>query len=563
MTPPTRTRAARVAEITALAGATAWLAASAGAPGWREAGAAATSAFALELAPPAAPAHVLLGKLATLIPVGDLGFRVAALSVVAAVVALAGVIALARALVPDEPLAGPVAVAALAISPVMAAAGGQAGGAALATAAIVWMMVLAVRWRRGARARSRNRVLAGGALALATLPLWWPVPTSMTGPLDLAGWAGRLGHVAAALGDGAGAPLVLVGLVGLGFAALTGLRGAGVVLLGALACVAAAALGPAHQAHAHAAPALCLLAVGLAVIAGAIARVLGRAPSEAQRLAIAAAVTAPVAVLALLAPTSGRVDLGGDLPARAAAAIVEAQPPGPGLIVLMSPELYAAARAEQRLAGTRPDLAITGFGAGADEAVVTALRTGHPVGSDRAAFERLDPRLARPRGRGFQLQLEASADAHAAAAPAPWRGAIGGRLAEELALERALLEAARGHLDEAARAAGLVATGRFAAADLALLAGAVPSRARPPLYGFVPPLGGERIGWRAALLGDDLAWVAGLPVAAPGAGEPERRLHALWRALLDGTRDDDDAELRALGPAAQAATTRMLAAVRP
>ncbi|MCB9564781.1 MAG: sigma-54-dependent Fis family transcriptional regulator [Kofleriaceae bacterium] len=118
-------------------------------------------------------------------------------------------------------------------------------------------------------------------------------------------------------------------------------------------------------------------------------------------------------------------------------------------------------------------------------------------------------------------------------------------------------------LDEAARAAGLVAEGRFGGADLALLAGAVPSLARPPLFGFVPRLGPDRPGRRRELLGDDLAWVAGLTPPPVTAAEPERRLHALWRQILAGERAADDAEVRALGPAAEAATAAMLATIRP
>ncbi len=563
MTSSPNLRITRAATWVTLAGATALLAARAGAPGWRDAGDAAAAAVALDVAPPAAAGPVLLGKLASLVPLGDLGFRVAALSIVAAVVALAGVVALARALVPDEPLAGPVAAAVLALSPALTAAGGQAGGAAFAAAVVVWGVVLAVRARRAAAAASRARRLATAAVLAVTLPLWWPAPASLIDGLDLAAWPVRLGHVVAALGDGAGAPLVLIGLVGLGFATLTGLRGAGLVLAAAGLAIAAAALGPAHQAHAHAAPALCLLAVGAAVVAGAVARVLGRQPSPHQRLAISGAVCAPLAALAALGPSSGRVDLGGDTPARAAAAVTAALPPGPGLVVLASPELYAAARAERVLAGARPDLTITPYAAGADEAVVTALRAGYTVGSDRAAFDRLDPRLARPAGRGFALELAAPELTWATPDPARWPGPIGARLAEDLALERATYEAVHARLDEAARAAGLVAAGRFAAGDLALLAGAVPTRARPPLYAFVPALGGDRVGWRPAVLGDDLAWVAGLPAAPVPPGAPERRLHALWREVLGGTLPADDASVRALGPAAVEATTRMLDAVRP
>ncbi|MDQ3365096.1 MAG: hypothetical protein M3680_06685, partial [Myxococcota bacterium] len=98
------------------------------------------------------------------------------------------------------------------------------------------------------------------------------------------------------------------------------------------------------------------------------------------------------------------------------------------------------------------------------------------------------------------------------------------------------------------------------AADLAVLATAAPSR--PALFGFVPSFG-EPVGpWLLDLLGDDLQWVAGLEppaVTAPAA----RRLHALWRELLLGTRPADDPEIVALGPAAVAATQQLLASLAP
>ncbi|MCB9560792.1 MAG: DUF2723 domain-containing protein, partial [Kofleriaceae bacterium] len=123
----TRRLTARVG-LVVLAGALALLVARAGAPGWGDAADAAVAAYRVEAGgPPGAPGAVMVGKLATLVPVGDLGFRVAAVAALAAVIALAGIIALGRALVADEPLAATVGAGVAATAPVVTAAGAQAG----------------------------------------------------------------------------------------------------------------------------------------------------------------------------------------------------------------------------------------------------------------------------------------------------------------------------------------------------------------------------------------------------------------------------------------------------
>ena len=135
-----------------------------------------------------------------------------------------------------------------------------------------------------------------------------------------------------------------------------------------------------------------------------------------------------------------------------------------------------------------------------------------------------------------------------------------------LSIERAQLEAANGHLDRAARAAGLVPPegARFGAADLALLAETVPTRARPALFGFLPFSAVPRGPWIADAFGDDLAWMAAirqpaLPLTAP----MPRRLHVLWRQIFEGTLKSDAPEIAALGPAAVTATTEMMKELSP
>jgi hypothetical protein len=197
------------------------------------------------------------------------------------------------------------------------------------------------------------------------------------------------------------------------------------------------------------------------------------------------------------------------------------------------------------------------------------LRAGRLVAADAAAFGRLDAQRARPRGRGFQLLGEApgaALDATRVDPPAHYATAIGADESLVLAIERAQLEAANGHLDRAARAAGLVAPdgGRFGAADLALLAETAPSRARPALFGFLPLTALPRGPWLADAFGDDLAWMAAIRAPAlPLTAPMPRRLHALWRRIFEGTLKADAPEIGALGPTAVAATTEMVKELLP
>ena len=120
-------------------------------------------------------------------------------------------------------------------------------------------------------------------------------------------------------------------------------------------------------------------------------------------------------------------------------------------------------------------------------------------------------------------------------------------------------EAASGRLDAAARAAGLAARGH--AADLAVLAATIPTKARPALFGFLP-LDAQPPGpWLLDVFGDDLAWVAGLEL--PRADSPmPRELHTLWTEIFLGKRQPNDPAITALGPAAVAATNDMVKELR-
>src|SRR5262245_41226776 len=64
------------------------------------------------------------------------------------------------------------------------------------------------------------------------------------------------------------------------------------------------------------------------------------------------------------------------------------------------------------------------------------------------------------------------------------------------------------------------------------------------------------------VLGDDLGWRAGLPAPTLAADAPvQRRLHAMWRGLLEGTVTAGDGSVGRFGVPEEAATTLMLVGV--
>ena len=190
--------------------------------------------------------------------------------ILAVVAGLAGVIVLARTLVPGEWLSGMVGAGAAVMTPaVLDATGGGEGG--VVAAVMVWAAVLVVRARRAPSVISAALAALGLAGAAGAVALQWP---------DRPG----------VLLVGNGAPLLLAGLVGLGLGVATGLRGAALVLALAIAAVAASA----------SAAAVMLIAAGLAPLAGAVVRILTTNPTPGGRLAISAAVSAPVLVVTVL-----------------------------------------------------------------------------------------------------------------------------------------------------------------------------------------------------------------------------------------------------------------------
>ena len=490
-----------------------------------------------------APLYDLLAGIAAHFPVGEPALRVALLGAVLAAALLAGVIAAARALLPKDPVGG--AIAAVVVG--LALPGALDTPSILAGCGAVWAVAFALtRARGGLAAIAMCGVVLGAApwlgVGLAVLVAIWIRPPLLPtlaglGGLAIALWLGAIGALPGFTpGVPADAIVVGAGGIGAGFAALTGLPKARWLL----AAIALAALTDPVAV-------LALLAIGIAVIPSAIVRVVG--PDHRILVALAAGVPLVGAAIATATPA---VDPGA-APARLAADLVDALPAGPGVLVETRDAGWLAIVYAQRIAGARPDLALA---ARTDVAVADALRAHLIAGADVPSLGRLDPLRALPAGRGYQL-LGDPVDALAAPLPPPdYASATGAVEASQIALERALLEARRGHLAAAARAAGLP----FGAADLAVLAATRPSAERPALFGFVPAFGASPGAWQLALLGDDLAWVGGLAKPAPST-QPARMLHARWRAVLAGEIASRDPSIAALGADAVAATARMLAAL--
>jgi hypothetical protein len=564
-----------------------------GGPGWGAASANAVVAAQLDRTD-AAPLYGVLANVAACVPIGEPGFRLAALNAVLAAAVLAGVVAATRALVPKLPVAGVVGALLLAIAPPLHDATGPGLLAAWGT---VWAVAIALRLRTSGRGDARAVVTAIacadvalgsepwlGIMMLVMLLVWFAqlgarrdvlaLALATTGVLAVALWIGALGSlpgvepdlgaVLATSGRGAGAIVVGAGLLGAAFAAVTGLPGA----RGLLAFILIAGSHAVMTAgEARGTPMLALLAVGATLIPLAIVRAAAPDATGLRALAVTAAAGIPLAAVALVAgtPELDPARARGDAPMRVVHALIGDLPPGPGVMLATRDTSSIPLAYAHALAGARPDLVLVPPMPAdkADVVAVTALRTHKIAGADVPALGRLDITLARPRGRGFELLLAApTAAADIPRAPAAYGGGAGERESIAEALERARFEASTGRLDQAARAVGLA--DRFHAADLALLATAHLGADRPALYDFVPALGLPGGDWQLDLFGDDLAWVAGLPQpdVAPTAAAP-RRLHALWRAVLAGKLPVDDARIAQLGVDAVRATQKMMAVVRP
>jgi hypothetical protein len=549
------------------------VATSAGGPTWSASASEAVLATHLEHTA-ASPLYGVVAGVAAYLPVGEPGFRLGLLGAVLGAFAILGVIRAARALLPKDPIAGLAGVVLLVLAPPFRDATAFASSAILPATALVWTIAFVLEHARTADARRAAGALACAAAVVGSAP-WLGMPVLVAtsvellragaprklliagvgavGALTILLWIGAVGRMpdpdanlhAFVASSGRAAVLVGVGLLGIAFGATTKLAHAAWLAL-VLAITAVHAIFVAYDSTAL----LAVLAVGAAVIPSAVVRVLPQ-----QRHIVAAVAAVPLVGAALVTGATFSIDDPGDAPSRLANDLVDEVPPGPGVFVATRNVTYGALEYAQLVAGARPDLALAPPlpPTDADVIVKNALVSDRIAASDIFAFGRLDPKRASPRGRGFQLLASAPTGLAAIRPPAHYRSAIGRTEGVLLAIALARYEAGSGRLDAAAHAAGLSRT-RFGAADLALLATAQPSR--PPLLALVPALGTPVGPWMFDLLGDDLAWVAGMEV--PDANDPPpRRLHTLWRKLLSGQIKADDPAITALGPEAVAATSAL------
>ncbi len=550
-----------------------------GGPGWDQASDHAVLGAQLARTT-SSPLYGLLADLAAQLPFGEPGFRLGVLGAALGALTLAGVVAAARGLLPKDPYAGAIGAVLLGLAPPFRDAAGFATPTLLAACGAVWAVAGAAAHARAPSTRRIVLALVGVAgvigsapwlgLALGIAVIGWLARTQArrdhlaigAGAIGLAMIAWSLGALGGlpdldpsltamvgATGRGAAAIVVGTGLLGAAFGAATGLAPARWLAL-VVAITAAHAIAVDHAAE----PLLALLAVGCAIVPSAVGKLM---PERGVLVVFGAAV--PLVIAALVTGPALGVDDPEDAPARLATDVIGDAPSGPGLVVATSGSTWSAINYAQVVAGARPDLALVPPVAPtiADTLVADALRAKQLVVADVPAFGRLDIARAVPRRRGFELVGEPPEVGFVPPAPASYPSAIGERQAIALAIARARYEAISGRLDAAARAAGL--TARFGAAGLAMLATTAPTRERPALFGYLPPLADPETGtWLLDLFGDDLAWVAGIdqPLVA---GPPSRRLHGLWRELLAGQRTADDPEIAALGPAAISATRELVA----
>lgn len=625
----------------------------AGGATWMDPGELAAAADQLGVAhPPGHPSWVMLGKLAALLPIGEVGFRIGLLSAAAMGAALAAMVAIAGRLVPRAPAATALAALLLALAPALvynahrvevygptlalvgwslyAALAFLDGGAprhlllaALlgALAATIHPLIAAAALAAPAAAliwagRSRLRRLAGPAAILALLAaasylllpvragaadppaLLWGDPGSAAAIWDLvtgaayrdnfalSSFGDQLAAAAAALAEGPARSLLLAGFAGLLLGAVTGLRGAALLLAVAALSVAAAAtqsrLNP--DLRAYLLPALVAAAVGTAILADAIAR-LAAAEGDRFRLAIHATAVIGVGLFGFCGDAApGQPELGdpADLEAHFEDT-VGAMPPGPGVYVTNSDATLFAAFYEQLVAGDRPDIAVANdalvtdswflahldrrlpelylpyiddgvAGQMGERLAINNLRQGRPAGGEVPAFGELRATHAKPLGRGYQMLLFRgdAGPGQEARPPPPYRGEIGRRVARRAGVIRARYESSRDRLGGAARALGLAAPW---VEELALL----PRADRPDLVSLVPALTPVFLHapWIDALVIADLRWRGGGP-AASALGPVEHHLLAAWHRLIAGDWEEGQAILAGLGLREDEATTRML-----
>ncbi len=612
------------------------------APGieWMDPGELTAAAYTLGGAhPPGHPAHTLLGKLATLLPFGEIAFRVNLLSALFMAAAVAGVLALSRALLETERVAACVAAALVALSPVTQLNATRAEVYAPVAALLMWAMVATVRFVRAGEnadgrfvlgagaacgfaaafhpvialagalpmivaivvsARPRLTKLAPPAIALGLLGLccylylpvranagstpilMWGDPSSpgqlwtllsggaYQGNFAVDGSAGRFAQLMLLVGEGVGLTILFGGMLGLLFATISGLKGASLIAASAFLVVAGAATQSFQNPDmpGYVLPALMMLAIGLAPITGAVIRMLptGDDSFDARgrwRHAVSGAVLLPLVAIGMMGGVV-RAEDGGFRRTDDALALfsetVDRMPPGPGVYFAEGDATLFAAQYERFVAGARPDIAIANSELLRDRWFLRHVQRQQPeldytnltgrkvpvgpqlalqniatwvVGGDHPLIGKL---IGRPNGRGYLYQTTPPTLTAPAPPPLDFGGYVGRRVAGSIALARAEFEINSQRFDQAAAAAGL--TERFAKQRAALRdAKAAPTR--QPLLMAVQRGSPKRSDvfihatWQRALIGDEIAWRAGLAEPElPANAAFERRLHLALRQLL-------------------------------
>ncbi len=139
--------------------------------GWMDSGELTQAAWNLGGAhPPGHPAHSLLGKLASFLPLGEVGFRVNLLSAATMGAALAGVIALARRLIAERGAAlsgAAVGVILAALSPAALVNATRAEVYGPVAALVVWSLVFALPFIKDDDPHPRGLLVAALGFALA------------------------------------------------------------------------------------------------------------------------------------------------------------------------------------------------------------------------------------------------------------------------------------------------------------------------------------------------------------------------------------------------------------
>ena len=514
------------------------------------------------------PLYDVLAGVATLLPFGEPAFRLQLLGALLGAFTIMGVVAGSRAWLPKEPAAGVIGAVLLMLAPPfrealatpqMLAACGLVWAIAFgkqqhlrATFAMCALLIGAEPWlgvaaviAAGLRfGRKQEVAIAIGAIGVMIVVLWFGAIGSVPG-LHVS-----LADAVALSGQGAAAVAIGAGLLGFGVGVMTKLPNGRV--LAAIALVVAVheiAIGD------NAVTMLAIFAIGTSIVVSVILRMVANELRDWKRDAAVLGCGAPLLIAAIAMGIA--TDDPRDTPRQLASDLIDQIPNGPGVFVTTRSPAWFALQYERTVTGMRPDLELVPPlpAQRADVIVAAALRETKIVASDATAFGRLDERFARPRGRAFQLLGAAPRDEAPVEPPAHYASNIGEAESVALAIERGEHEAASGRLADAARAVGLEK--RFGAADLAVLSATVASSDRPALFGYLPLAELDRS--TLEVFGDDLAWIANIPLADPPpltATKPQK-LHALWRKIFVGTLKPDSPEIAALGTDAVAATKRI------